>query len=58
MAGGKTKKVRAGSVWERLGDNAMTRRSIPQVVGNILQGGVTSNITVWFGDLGPFGGNG
>ena len=40
------------------GDTATTRRGIPQGVGNVLQGGGTSNITVLFGYFGPFGGNG
>ena len=36
----------------------MTRRGGSQGVGNILQGGGTINMTVWFAYLGPFGGNG
>ena len=39
------------------GDTANTRRGGPQGVGNVLQGGGTSDITVWLGYLGPFGGN-
>ena len=29
-----------------------------QGVSNVLQGGITSDINIWFRDLGPFGGNG
>ena len=40
------------------GNNDTMRRGGPQCVGNVLQGGGTSDITVWFGDLSPFSGNG
>ena len=57
MDGGKAKhpacKVRLGQA----GYNDTTRRSVPQGIGNVLQDGVTSDITIWFRDLGPFGGN-
>ena len=39
------------------GDTTKTRRGKHQGVRNVLQGGGTSNITLWFGVLGPFGGN-
>ena len=58
MAGDKaenlTRKVGLGET----GDTAPTGRGIPQSGGNVLQGDVTSNITVWFGDVGHFGVNG
>ena len=44
-----------------MGDNgytAPTGRGRPQVVGNVLQVVGPINITVWFGDVGTFGGNG
>ena len=57
MANGKAKyhehKVGLGEA----GDTAMEIRGRPQDVRNFLQGGGKRNITVWFGDLGPFGGN-
>ena len=40
------------------GDTATNRKGGPQGIINVLQGGGTSNITVWFGELSPFGGNG
>ena len=50
--------MRARLVWGGLGAPLRQERGGPQGVRNILQGGVTSNINVWFVDLGPFGGNG
>ena len=40
------------------GDTALTGRSTTQGGVNVLQGSGPSNITVWFEDVGPFGGNG
>ena len=40
------------------GDTALTGRGMPQGGGNFLQGGGTSNTTVWFGDVGTFSVNG
>ena len=40
------------------GGTAPTVRGRTQGGGNILQVGGLSNITVWFGDVGPFGNNG
>ena len=40
------------------GDTALTGRGIPQGGGNVLQGSGSSDTTVWFGDVGPFGSNG
>ena len=58
LAGVKTKhlacKVGMGEAW----DTATTRRGRFQGVGKVLKGIGTSNITVWFRDLCPFGGNG
>ena len=58
MAGGKAKNNALKVGLGEAGDTATTRRVGPQGVENVLQGGGTSEITVWFGDLGPFGGNG
>ena len=48
------KKVSLGET----GDTAPTGRVRTQGGGNVLQGGGTRDISVWFGDLGPFGRNG
>ena len=40
------------------GETALTGRGRPQGGGNVLQSGGSSNITVWLGDVGPYGGNG
>ena len=40
------------------GETAPTGRGRTQGGENVLQGGGPSNITVWFEDVGPFGGNG
>ena len=40
------------------GETATMGRGRPQGGGNFLQGGVTSNITVWSREVGNFGGNG
>ena len=39
------------------GYTAPTRNGRPQGGGNVLKGGGPSNTTVWFGNVGPFGGN-
>ena len=40
------------------GDTDTAVRVRPQGGGNVLQGGGTIDTTVWFGDVGIFGGNG
>ena len=40
------------------GNTAPTGRGRTHGGGNVLQGGGPSDITVWFGDVGTFGGNG
>ena len=57
MDGGKAKHPARKFGLGQAGYNATTIRGGPQGVGNVLQGGVTSDITIWFRDLGPFGGN-
>ena len=39
------------------GDTDPTGRVRPQVGGNVVQGGGPRDITVWFVDVGPVGGN-
>ena len=58
MDGGKAKHHARKVSLVEAGNTAKTRREESQGVGNVLQGGGTSNITVRFGDLGPFGENG
>ena len=40
------------------GGTALTGRGRTKGVGNVVQGGGSSDTTVWFGDVGTFGSNG
>ena len=50
--------MRVRSVLGQTGDTDPTGRGRTKGGGNVLQGGGSIYITVWFGDVGPFFGNG
>ena len=58
MDGGTTEYHACKFVLGETRDTAPTGRGRPQGDGNVLQGSGTSDITVWFVDMGHFGGNG